>query len=152
MPVLLALILATQQPTPSDSAHLILVATTDIHGRALGWDYVRDRAAPGGLARAAAVLATMRAQYPGQVVLVDAGDLLEGNLFADYFARTERRRPNPLVDALGALQYDVVTPGNHDFDFGTDVLTEAASDATYRVVSANVVTGPRDSLLFPATV
>ena len=134
MPVLLALVLATQQPTPPtppDSAHLVLVATTDIHGRVLGWDYVRDRAAPGGLSRAAAVLATLRSQYPGQVVLVDAGDLLEGNLFADYFARTERRRPNPMVDALGALQYDAVTPGNHDFDYGVSVLQRAVASATF---------------------
>ncbi len=130
----------------------MLVATTDVHGRALGWDYVRDRAAPGGLSRAASILATLRGQYPGQVIVVDAGDLLEGNLFADYFARIERRHPDPLVDAVGSLQYDVATPGNHDFDFGTDMLTEAAADASYRYVSANIVMGPRDSLVFPPTI
>ena len=123
-----------------------------MHGRALGWDYVRDRAAPGGLSRAASILATLRGQYPGQVIVVDAGDLLEGNLFADYFGRIERRHPDPLVDAVGSLQYDAATPGNHDFDFGTDVLFEAAADASYRTISANIVTGPRDSLVFPQTV
>jgi 2',3'-cyclic-nucleotide 2'-phosphodiesterase (5'-nucleotidase family) len=150
----LGLVLAVQTPPPSspDTAHVVIVATTDVHGRALGWDYVRDREAPGGLSRAAAILATLRAQYPDQVILVDAGDLLEGNAFADYFGRVERRRPDPLVDALNALQYDAATPGNHDFDFGLGLLAGADSGATYRYVSANVVTGPRDSLLFPATV
>ncbi|HSD31192.1 MAG TPA: 5'-nucleotidase C-terminal domain-containing protein [Gemmatimonadales bacterium] len=160
MRFLLSLVVAVQQaPLPSpDTAHVVIVATTDVHGRVLGWDYVRDRAARGGLSRAAAILTTLRAQYPGEVVLVDAGDLLEGNPFAKYFARVERRRPDPVVDALNALQYDVATPGNHDFDFGLDLLASADSDATYRYVSANVVTtvggrgGPRDSLLFPATV
>lgn len=154
MRFLLGLILAVQNPPlPSpDTAHVVIVATTDVHGRALGWDYVRDRAAPGGLSRAAAILATLRAQYPGQVVLVDAGDLLEGNLFAGYFGRVERRRPDPLVDALNALQYDAATPGNHDFDFGFGLLAGADSGAAYRYVSANVVTGPRDSLVFPATL
>jgi 2',3'-cyclic-nucleotide 2'-phosphodiesterase/3'-nucleotidase/5'-nucleotidase len=123
-----------------------------VHGRALGWDYVRDREAPGGLSRAASILATLRGQYPGQVIVVDAGDLLEGNLFADYFGRIERRHPDPLVDAVGSLQYDAATPGNHDFDFGTDVLFGAAADASYRTISANIVTGPRDSLVFPQTV
>ena len=123
-----------------------------MHGRALGWDYVRDRAAPGGLSRAASILATLRGQYPGQVIVVDAGDLLEGNLFAEYFGRIERRHPDPLVDAVGSLQYDAATPGNHDFDFGTDVLFGAAADASYRTISANIVTGPRDSLVFPQTV
>src|SRR5262245_58973215 len=155
MHLLLALTLAVQTPPRSsapDTAHVVLVATTDVHGRALGWDYVRDREAPGGLSRAASILASLRGQYPGQVIVVDAGDLLEGNLFADYFGRVERRHPDPLVDAVGALQYDVATPGNHDFDFGAEVLSDAATDASYRYVSANIVTGPRDSLVFPQTI
>lgn len=156
MHALLALFLATQssQVPPADSAHVVIVATTDVHGRALGWDYVRDREYPGGLSRAASIIATLRAQYPDQVVLVDAGDLLQGNLFAAYFGRIEQRRPNPLVDAMNALHYDAATPGNHDFDFGWEQLQQAAADATYRYVSANIVRGGsgRDSLMFPATL
>ena len=152
MRFVLGLLLAVQTPPPasSDTAHIVIVATTDVHGRALGWDYVHDREAPGGLSRAAAILTTLRAQYPDQVILVDAGDLLEGNAFASYFGRVERRRPDPLVDALNALQYDAATPGNHDFDFGMGLLASADSSATYRYVSANVVAGQRDSLVFPA--
>jgi len=154
MRFVLGLILAVQTPPPAspDTAHIVIVATTDVHGRALGWDYVHDREAPGGLSRAAAILATLRAQYPDQVILVDAGDLLEGNAFASYFGRVERRRPDPLVDALNALQYDAATPGNHDFDFGLGLLASADSGAAYRYVSANVVKGTRDSLMFPATL
>src|SRR3972149_358262 len=76
-------------PTAPDTAHLLIVATTDVHGRVLGWDYVRDAVAPGGLARAATILETLRAQYPDQVVLLDAGDLIQGNLFAAYFAEQD---------------------------------------------------------------
>jgi len=138
MRLLCTLLLALQSPPPADSAHVVIVATTDIHGRALGWDYVRDVAAPGGLARVATALETLRARYPGILVLVDAGDLLQGNPFATFFARYDKRQPHPIVDALNALQYDAVTPGNHDFDFGVDLLRNAASQATYRYVSANV--------------
>ena len=154
MHALLALLLAYQSPQvpPAESAHVVIVATTDVHGRALGWDYVRDREYPGGLSRAAAAVATLRAQYPDQVVVVDAGDLLQGSLFAAYFGRNDHRRPNPMVDAFNALHYDAATPGNHDFDFGWERLQEAATDATYRYVSANIVRGARDSLVFPATL
>ncbi len=133
---LLTLLLALQ--SPPDTAHIVIVATTDIHGRVLGWDYVRDAAAPGGLSRAATALETLRSRYPGRLVLVDAGDLLQGNPFATFYARYDKRQPEPLVDALNALQYDVVTPGNHDFDYGLDFLRRAATQATYRFVSANV--------------
>ncbi|HWC75209.1 MAG TPA: 5'-nucleotidase C-terminal domain-containing protein [Gemmatimonadales bacterium] len=146
---------APKSPAPAtvaaDTAHIVIVATTDIHGRVLGWDYVRDASAPGGLSRAATALETLRAKYPNNLVLVDAGDLLQGNPFAAYFGRYDKRQPQPIVDALNALQYDVVTPGNHDFDFGVDFLRGAAKQATYRYVSANVEDssgGP----FFPQTV
>src|SRR3989442_6089341 len=156
-PSVLALLVVLQTPSSqaprpvAESAHVVIVATTDVHGRALAWDYVHDSAAGGGLSRAAAILETLRAQYPNAVVVVDAGDLLQGNGFAAYYGATDRRRPNPMVDALNALQYDVATPGNHDFDFGVAFLRRAANEATYRYLTANI----EDSTgapLFPKTV
>src|SRR5437773_5951346 len=145
-------LLALQAPTtPPDAAHIVIVATTDVHGRGLGWDYVRDAATPGGLSRAATALETLRARYPANLVLVDAGDLLQGNPFATYFGRYDQRQPQPIVDALNALQYDVVTPRNHDFDFGVDFLRRAASEATYRYISANIEDSS-GAPLFPKTV
>jgi 2',3'-cyclic-nucleotide 2'-phosphodiesterase (5'-nucleotidase family) len=141
---------AAPAQTP-DSVHLVIVATADVHGRVLGWDYVRDAPAPGGLSRAAATIETLRAQYPGGVVLLDAGDLLQGNPFATFFARQDHRQPHPIVDALNALQYDAAVPGNHDFDFGVDLLRRAVREATYHYVAANVDLTSGGSL-FPATV
>src|SRR5881398_2259255 len=155
---LLLTVLAVQQPASrpappvSDTAHLVIVATTDVHGRVLGWDYVRDAAAPGGLSRAATMVETLRAQYPEQVVLVDAGDLIEGNLFAAYFAERDSQRPHPVVDALNAMQYDAATPGNHEFDFGPALLARATGDATYHYVSANIFKGVSDTLVYPPHV
>ncbi|MGH7567748.1 MAG: 5'-nucleotidase C-terminal domain-containing protein, partial [Gemmatimonadales bacterium] len=139
--------------TSSDTAHVVIVATTDVHGRIRGWDYVRDAEGPGGLARAATILETLRGQHPDRVLLVDAGDLLQGNPFATYFASQDRRRPHPIIDAFNGLGYDVVTPGNHEFDFGVAALEGAASDATFRYVSANITRGggegeASDSLMF----
>src|SRR5467141_2217242 len=149
MRLLCTLLLALQ--SPPDTAHIVIVATTDVHGRVFGWDYVRDAAAPGGLSRAATALETLRSRYPGQLVLVGAGDLLQGNPFATFYGRYDKRQPHPIVDALNALQYDVVTPGNHDFDFGLDFLRRAATQATYRYVSANVEDSG-GAPLFPKTV
>src|SRR3989442_11294508 len=155
----LALFIALQQPsatpatTPTasrapDTAHVVIVSTTDVHGRIRGWDYVRDEAAPGGLSRAATLLETLRTRYPDAVVLVDAGDLIQGNPFATYFARQDRRHPHPLIDALNGLQYDAAIPGNHEFNFGLGVLQDAVRDATFPYVSANVTRATGDSLLF----
>ena len=156
MPLLTALLLALQASSASaqgpDTAHIVVVATTDVHGRVMGWDYIRDAAAPGGLSRAATAIETLRSRYPGQVVLLDAGDLLQGNPFAVYYGRYDKRQPQPIVDALNFLQYDAVTPGNHDFDFGVDFLRRAASQATYRYVSANVMDDSGKAMFAPTVV
>src|ERR1044071_156290 len=153
MHIIAALCLAFQAAAASpDTAHIVIVATTDVHGRALGWDYVRDAASPGGLSRAATALETLRAPYPASLVLVDAGDLLQGNPFAAFYARDDKRQPQPIVDALNALQYDAVTPGDHDFDFGLDFLRRAAGDATYHYVSANVVSDSGKTLFAPTVM
>src|SRR3989475_13238863 len=115
MHVLLAL-LAVQQAVPppsfpvSDTAHVVIVATTDVHGRVLGWDYVRDVAGAGGVLRAPTGIETLRGPYPEQDVLVDAGDPIEGNLFAGDFAGRDSPGPPPVGGAPNARHYDAPPP------------------------------------------
>src|SRR5215207_2345454 len=110
--VLTALVLAAAPL--QDTAHVVVVATTDVHGRATDWDYVSDRPFAGGLARVATVVDSLRMAYPGQVVVVDAGDMLQGDAFATYFARVKPSVPHPIIEAMNLAGYDAATPGNHD--------------------------------------
>ena len=146
--ILSVLLLASLAPVAQDSAHLVIVATTDVHGRATAWDYVHDRPSPGGLVRAARPIDSLRAAYPDQVVLLDAGDLLQGDPFAAYFAQVAPRDPNPIVDVMNQLGYDAATPGNHDFNFGVATLRESLRRASFRVVSANLVNQPSGDPMF----
>ena len=134
-----------------DTAHVVLVATTDVHGRATDWDYVTDRPFAGGIGRVATVVVDLlRAKYPGQVLVADAGDLLQGDAFATYFARVAPATPHPIVEALNLSGYDAATPGSHDFDWGLPFLRRAIADARFSYISANVFSVPGDSLLLPA--
>ena len=132
-----------------DTAHVVLVATTDLHGHMTGRDYLTDRPAPNGVARVARVVDSLRAKYPGQVVLVDAGDLLQGDPFATYFARVAPREPHPIIEAMNLAGYDAATPGNRDFDWGVPFFRRAIGDARFAYVSANIFALPGDTLLFP---
>lgn len=145
---LLAALVVAAAPL-QDTAHVVLVATTDLHGHATDWDYVADRPFPGGLARVATAVDSLRARYPGQVVLVDAGDVLQGDPFATYFARVAPVEPHPIVEAMNLAGYDVATPGNHDFDWGLPLLRRAVADARFPYVSANLYAAGGDSLLYP---
>jgi 2',3'-cyclic-nucleotide 2'-phosphodiesterase (5'-nucleotidase family) len=143
LPLLASLMFGT-----ADTVKVLLVATTDVHGFVTDWDYLDNATWPGGLARVGTVIDSLRAVYQDQVVLVDAGDVLQGNPFAAYFGRISPRRPHPVVDVMNLLGYDAATPGDHDFDFGLDLFQQAVSDATFPWVSANLRVVPADTLAF----
>ncbi|HET7039936.1 MAG TPA: 5'-nucleotidase C-terminal domain-containing protein [Gemmatimonadales bacterium] len=146
IPALLAA--AATGAAAQDTALVVIAATADVHGAAAAWDYVADRPAPWGLTRAATVIDSLRRAHPGQVVLLDAGDLLQGGPLPLYFATVRPRETHPLVDLLNAMGYDAITPGDHDFDFGVDVLGRAFGGAGFPVVSGNIFRLPRDTFAF----
>ena len=56
---------AKGQAAPAqDTAHVVLVATTDVHGHATTWDYALQQPFAGGLARVATVVDSLKALYP----------------------------------------------------------------------------------------
>ena len=137
---------------PQDTAHLVVVATTDVHGHVMDWDYLHRRPAAGGLVRVATVVDSLRKRYPGQVIVADVGDLIEGDPFATYFGRVSPRDPNPVIEAMNLIGYDVATLGNHEFDAGLAALRRTIAGAAYPYVSGNIYTLPADTLLFPGYV
>ena len=110
-------VLSAAGVSAQDTVSVVVVATTDIHGRAMHWDYVNDTEAPWGLTRVATVVYSVRRSVPGGVVLVDAGGLLQGDPFSTYFASASALSGHAVIDAMNVLQYDAFVVGDHDFDF-----------------------------------
>jgi 2',3'-cyclic-nucleotide 2'-phosphodiesterase (5'-nucleotidase family) len=155
-PMLASLLLlaaaAAPRPTPPDTARLVIVATTDVHGRAFAWDYTADKVFPGGLTRVATVVDSLRRAYPGQVLLLDSGDLIQGDPFAAYYARVAPQDTNPIVRAMNLAGYDAGTLGNHEFNWGLATLARALRGAAFPYVSANIRGLPGDTLMYPPYV
>jgi len=127
------------------SARLRILATTDLHAHALGWDYFRDEPVQGrGLAALVPLIVQARADCP-DCILVDNGDILQGSPLGDWTAEAGRG-PHPMIVAMNALGYDAVTIGNHEFSHGLDLLSDALADARFPVVSANVAIAGCDRL------
>src|SRR4051812_18412095 len=91
----------------SDTFDLVVVGTTDTHGRLRGWNYESNAPDPvRGLSRAATIVDSLRRAAPGRVVLMDAGDMLQGNSLT-YLARSAPAdAPHPVIAAMNAMQYD----------------------------------------------
>ncbi|HTS90314.1 MAG TPA: 5'-nucleotidase C-terminal domain-containing protein [Gemmatimonadales bacterium] len=146
MPILA--LLAGLALAPVDTVRIVVVATADIQGEVSAWDYLDNAPSPGGLARAATVIDSLRTAYPGQVLLVDAGGALSGSPLAAYYGRQASPEQQPIVDAMNLLAYDVATPGDEDFDFGADRFDRAVAGASFRWVSANLRVLPVDTTAF----
>lgn len=112
---------------------------TDTHGRIRGWDYYQNKAESGrGLTRAATIVDSIRAANAGRVILVDAGDLLQGNPFAYVAARVTRDGQSPIIAAMNSMRYDAAVIGNHEFNYGVPYLNGSIAQAHFPFLAANV--------------
>ena len=91
---------------------ITLLFTHDLHAR-LEPDGRPGKSPSGGFARLSALAIKERAKNPGGTLLLDAGDFCSGTLFDSILAQEA-----PELNAMGAMGYDAVTFGNHDFEAG----------------------------------
>lgn len=121
-----------------DTVEIVIAATTDVHGRLRGWDYYTARPdSARGLSRAATIIDSLRRTNAGRVVLVDAGDLLQGNPLTDFAARVDTQVQHPVIAAMNVMHYDAAAVGNHEFNYGLATLTRAIRSATFPFLAAN---------------
>lgn len=121
--------------------NLRVVGTTDIHGFLTDFDYYKDAPTEKfGFTRAANLIKAAREEVKNSV-LVDNGDLIQGNPISDYQAAvgSKEGKPDPSVMVLNAMHYDVGTLGNHEFNYGLDYLGNAIKQANFPIINANIV-------------
>lgn len=120
---------------------LRIVATTDVHSFLTDFDYYKDAPTDKfGFTRAASLIRQARAEVKNSV-LVDNGDLIQGNPIADYQAAQgyKEGKSNPAIDCLNAMNYEVGALGNHEFNYGLNYLADAIKQAKFPIVNSNVV-------------
>ena len=136
-----------------DRRDLVVAATTDVHGRLRGWDYYTGTADPArSLAGAATIVDSLRSANPGRVVLVDAGDLLQGNPLLFVSANVSPTPVHPAIAAMNVMQYDAAVVGNHEFNYGVPLLRRAMSQASFPFLAANVRNASGGTFVAPFTV
>jgi 2',3'-cyclic-nucleotide 2'-phosphodiesterase/3'-nucleotidase len=129
---------AGQSPSsPPEKVTLTLLSTTDIHGHIEPWDYYANKPANLGLAKIETLIQQVRAEAPN-VVLLDCGDTIQGTPLAFYYARKDTKAPNPTIAVMNAMHYDAMAVGNHEFNFGLDVLWKAKRESNFPWLAANL--------------
>ncbi len=134
-------------PDPQIQGHpettLRILATSDVHGHLLPYDYFNGKTDAGqGLARLATLVHRARAEMgEDNCLLLDNGDFLQGTALTDLTARPGHgwRGHHPVVRAMNHMHYDAATLGNHEFNFGIDWLETTLTQARFPVICANAV-------------
>jgi len=129
---------ATPAPSPRAAGTLVLLGTTDLHGWLLPYDYYTGKATSNSLASLVPLIDSVRAANPGRTVLVESGDLLQGNPLDFVYSRLASGETHPLVRAMDLVGYDAAAIGNHEFNYGIAHLDSAVAHARFPWLSANV--------------
>ena len=136
-----------------NAREIVVVSTTDVHGRLRGWDYYADTSESArGLTRAASIVDSVRTANPGHVILLDAGDLLQGNPFTFVAARVTTDTLNAIVAAMNVMSYDAAAIGNHEYNYGVPYLERAVRQARFPFLSANTYRPDGSNAFRPWTI
>lgn len=126
-------------PARDREVTLRFIATTDVHGNYFPYDFIARRPGDGSLARVATYVEAQRRQLGrGRVVLLDNGDILQGQPSAYYYNFVDTASAHVCAAALNFMGYDAGTVGNHDVETGHAVYDRWVGECAYPVLGANV--------------
>jgi 2',3'-cyclic-nucleotide 2'-phosphodiesterase (5'-nucleotidase family) len=122
-----------------DTLRIAVMATTDVHGRLRAWDYYRNQEETRyALSKVATLVDSVRNVY-SHTLLLDAGDWLQGNPFAEYFAMHDpQERHYPFLTAADYMAFDAIVLGNHEFNFGLEYLDRQIEMTMTPIIGANI--------------
>lgn len=110
---------------------LVILHTNDTHSRIEPLP-ATDKTAPGkgGVVRRATFIDSVR-NADKNILLLDAGDFLQGTPYFNLF------KGKVEVEAMNLMKYDVATLGNHEFDYGLEVLANVVKKAKFPIICSN---------------
>ena len=133
--IMLALVLVGRSFAP-DRVQITILGTTDLHGNILPIDYYTNKADNRGLAKIATLIKRVRKEQQN-VLLIDSGDTIQGTPLESFHGRKNNQPIDPMMLVMNSLNYDSMTVGNHEYNFGLKVLEKARSEAKFPWLSAN---------------
>jgi 2',3'-cyclic-nucleotide 2'-phosphodiesterase/3'-nucleotidase len=148
------------------TVRLSVMGTTDLHGNVFNWDYFKnteyDDSAHNdiGLAKISTLVTAVReriareGQTPAPLML-DAGDTIQGTPLAYYFAKVQPitgGHLHPMAAAMNEIGYDAAALGNHEFNYGLDILRKFQRQLKFPLLGANAQDWTTGLPVFPPYV
>jgi len=123
----------------SQTITLKIVETSDVHGALVPYDIINNKQTDGSLAQVHTYVIKEKI-IPGQeVILVDNGDILQGDPMAYYYNYIDTLGMNIFADAMNYMNYDAATVGNHDIETGHNVYDKFRDEINFPWLAANAI-------------
>jgi 2',3'-cyclic-nucleotide 2'-phosphodiesterase (5'-nucleotidase family) len=143
-----AVVVSCATAAENATAELTILHTSDLHGSVMPFDDYANRPSDrGSLAQVATLVKEIRSATDHPVMVLDSGDTLQGTPF-EQFTHVRWGEPSPTIDAMNRIGYQAMAIGNHEFNFGLEVLERAREQAEFPFLSANVLREDRGELAF----
>ncbi|AZR78911.1 bifunctional 2',3'-cyclic-nucleotide 2'-phosphodiesterase/3'-nucleotidase [Bacillus cereus] len=134
------------------TVNLRILETSDIHVNLMNYDYYQTKTDNKvGLVQTATLVNKAREEAKNSV-LFDDGDALQGTPLGDYVANKIKDPKNPvdpsythpLYRVMNLMKYDVISLGNHEFNYGLDYLNKVIEKTDFPVINSNVYKDDHD--------
>lgn len=123
----------------SKTVTLRLVETSDVHGAFFPYNFTERRPMEGTMARVSTYLKRQRKTYGDRLILLDNGDILQGQPTCYYTNYVKTDEPNIAAEVINYLQYDAETFGNHDVETGHAVYDKWIKEVKCPMLGANII-------------
>ena len=130
---------ANAMTTKEKTIDLKFIETSDVHGSFFPYDFINRKPKAGSLARVATYVNQLRSQHGENVILLDNGDILQGQPVNYYSNYVDTTSANIAAQVVNYLRYDAQTIGNHDVETGHRVYDKWVSATHCPILGANVI-------------
>jgi 2',3'-cyclic-nucleotide 2'-phosphodiesterase/3'-nucleotidase len=130
-----------------------VIETSDVHGCFFPYDFINRAPKRGSLARVSTYVDSLRATYGENLLLLDNGDILQGQPTCYYCNFVKPEMENLAAKVVNYMRYDAETIGNHDVETGHAVYDKWISEVKCPMLGANVInTATGKPYLTPYTI
>ena len=123
----------------SQTVTLKFMETSDVHGCYFPYNFIQNKQMKGSLARVSSYVKEQRKQYGKNVILMDNGDILQGQPVAYYYNYMDTTSVHVCAAMLNYMRYDVGNMGNHDVETGHAVYDRWVKQCEFPVLGANII-------------
>ena len=139
--LLIAMIVTTlpSQGQATKTVRLKVIETSDVHGHFFPYDFMEKKPLKGTLVRANSYISKQRAAYGDNLLLIDNGDILQGQPCVYWSNYVMPENENLAASVINYMRYDAETVGNHDIEPGHKVYDKWIREVRCPLLGANIV-------------